>query len=911
MGTFFICLAVLVGGYFIYSRVAEKVFKPDGRKTPAIASPDGVDKTPLPKWKAFLIELLNIAGTGPIFGAVAGALFGPIVFIWIVVGCLLGGAVHDFYTGMISSRNDGKSLVMLAAKYIGKAMKVIMTIFSILLLILVTAVFVVSPSSLLSGLTGNAFPAWAFMIFVLAYYLLATILPIDKVIGKAYPVFGILLIVMALAVIIGIMAQPGQYHMIELTEYTEDFSSSVRGLPWWPFMFTTVACGAVSGFHATQSPMIAKCIKTEKDGRQVFYGAMVAEGIIALIWAAAAMAFFKTGTADGVALLSGKGGGNSTTVTEISTGVLGPVLGSILAVSGVIICPITSGDTALRSTRLILGELLHLDQKKIKNRLILTLPLFLIIAGISVWNFLDSNNFNILWNWFAWANQALATVALAVCTMYLIKNCEYKYGALITGLPMVFMFNVVITYLFAEPNIALGRWIPYNVGFIIGMAATAVFLVAFLIFLFVYQHKNFEKNKQKRVDEIKRIEEEKIKNKYKYVEDFENLGFGVFVHFGLYSQLKQGEWRYYYLNESEKAKYLELPKTFSVKRNWAKKLVSIAKESGAKYITLTTRHHDGFSLYDTRGLNKFDAKHSRSRRDLVKEFVDECNIQGIKPFFYHTLLDWFNPDFKNDFPKYIDYLYKSIEILCTRYGDIGGFWFDGLWSNPKADWQFDRIYGLIRKYQPNAMIINNSGMSNRGSVSHPEIDSVTFERGAPSVLKSDIRPRATEMCETTNDLWGIGNSLNYKSIPELINSLVLCRKYNANFLLNVGPFSNGLVPEFEKNILLKIGDWIKQNKGFIYKVKPTDLKATNASILYDGCHYYAVINDVPMSGDANVNLSKDNRLKIVIKTKKKIINSYYLDDNSIVEINNKNSFVAKSFEYGRNLLKRVVVFDLE
>ena len=480
MITFFIALALLIGGYLIYSRVSEKVFAIDDRKTPAIANPDGVDITPLPKWKAFLIELLNIAGTGPIFGAISGALFGPIVFLWIVFGSILGGAVHDYFSGMISSRNNGESIVKLAGKYSGKIIEIIMRIFSIVLLILVTAVFVVSPSTLLESLTSGNVKAWIWMIIILAYYFISTIVPIDKIIGKIYPLFGVILVVMAVAVIVGVMAQSNNYPMLELIGNLKDFSKENGSLPWWPFMMTTVACGAVSGFHATQSPMIAKCIKSEKEGRQVFYGAMVAEGIIALIWAAAAMAFFKVDSTDGWNLLAGSGGGNSNTVNEIAKGVLGPV-GTVLAIVGVVICPITSGDTALRSCRLIVGETFKLDQKKIKNRLILTAPLFAAVIGISIWNFMSPSNFNILWRWFAWSNQVLATICLWVASAYLSKTSKNKYLSFFTAIPALFMTAVVLIYILAEPNLALGRFIPYNVAVIIGAALS---LLTFGIFLF-------------------------------------------------------------------------------------------------------------------------------------------------------------------------------------------------------------------------------------------------------------------------------------------------------------------------------------------------------------------------------------------------------------------------------------------
>ena len=479
MITFFIALALLIGGYLVYSRVSEKVFAIDDRKTPAIANPDGVDITPLPKWKAFLVELLNIAGTGPIFGAISGALFGPIVFLWIVFGCILGGAVHDYFSGMISSRNNGESIVKLAGKYSGKIIEIIMRIFSIILLILVTAVFVVSPSTLLASLTGGNVKAWIWMIIILVYYFVSTIVPIDKIIGKIYPVFGIILIVMAVAVIVGIMIQSNNYPMLELIGNLKDFSKENGSLPWWPFMMTTVACGAVSGFHATQSPMIAKCIKSEKEGRQVFYGAMVAEGIIALIWAAAAMAYFRVDTPQGWSNLN-LIGGSSTSVNEICKGILGPV-GTVLAIVGVVICPITSGDTALRSCRLIVGETFKLDQKKIKNRLILTIPLFAAVIGISIWNFVDAKNFNILWRWFAWSNQVLATICLWVATGYLVKTSRNKYLSLFTSIPAFFMTSVVITYVFTEEQFIMARYFAYYIGVIHGICISLAIFIFYLV----------------------------------------------------------------------------------------------------------------------------------------------------------------------------------------------------------------------------------------------------------------------------------------------------------------------------------------------------------------------------------------------------------------------------------------------
>ena len=482
MWTFFIALIILIGGYLVHSRVSEKVFGADNRLTPAMDHPDGVDIQPLPKWKAFLIELLNIAGTGPIFGAISGALFGPIVFIWIVVGCILGGAVHDYFSGMISSRNNGESMPEISKKYGGKIFSIFIRIFSVILLILVTAVFVVSPSALLAELTHGNVKAWIWMIVILIYFLLSTILPIDKIIGKAYPVFGIILVAMALAVIGGVIFQQGKYPMIEIIGNLKDYSKLHGDLPWWPFMFTTVACGAVSGFHATQSPVIAKCIKSEKEGRQVFYGAMVAEGIIALIWAAAAMAFFRTNTQDGFNSLMSFGGGSSISVEYMSQAILGPV-GTVLAIVGVVICPITSGDTALRSCRLMIAEAFHVNQKKIVNRLIITLPLFAVVIGLSIWNFADAKNFNILWHWFAWSNQVIAAFTLWIITVYLLREGKYKFGSLISALPASFMTAVTVTYLLGEPNIAFGRFISYNIAWIIGLSVAFIFFISYFVYL--------------------------------------------------------------------------------------------------------------------------------------------------------------------------------------------------------------------------------------------------------------------------------------------------------------------------------------------------------------------------------------------------------------------------------------------
>ncbi len=433
-----VSFVVLIAGYLLYGRVTEKIFSPDDRETPAVAVNDGVDCVPMKTWKAFLVQLLNIAGTGPIFGALMGAVFGPVVFLWIVFGSILGGAVHDYMSGMISSRHGGASVAELSGQYLGKAAKWIMRIFSVILLVLCGAVFVTSPAGLLEKLTPDWMNGIFWTVVILAYYMLATLLPIDKLIGKLYPVFGVLLIVMAAAVIGGIIFSGGKYTIpeISLNNLHPD------GTPVWPYMFITVACGAVSGFHATQSPMVAKCITSEKEGRKVFYGAMISEAVIALVWAAAGVSFYGTTQMLSEALKSGA----SNVVYDISTGVLG-VFGGILAVAGVIVCPVTSGDTAFRSARLILAETFKLDQKPIKNRMLITVPL-LAAGGLFTWVAItDGNGFQTIWRYFSWSNQTLAMIALWLSTAYLLKKGRYRFGSLLTALPAAFMSAVSMTYI--------------------------------------------------------------------------------------------------------------------------------------------------------------------------------------------------------------------------------------------------------------------------------------------------------------------------------------------------------------------------------------------------------------------------------------------------------------------------------
>ena len=462
---------VLLVGYCVYGRVAERVFSPDDRQTPALAVNDGVDCVPMKTWKAFLVQLLNIAGTGPIFGALMGAVFGPIVFLWIVFGSILGGAVHDYMCGMISSRHRGASIAELSGTYLGKAAKWIMRLFSVVLLVLCGTVFVTSPAGLLDRLTPDWMNGTFWAVVILAYYLLATLLPIDKLIGKLYPVFGVLLIVMAGAVIGGILFSGGKYSIPEISLQNLHPADT----PVWPYMFITVACGAISGFHATQSPMIAKCITSEKKGRFVFYGAMICESVIALVWAAAGVSFYGTTQLLSDALKSGA----SNVVYEISTGVLG-VFGGILAVAGVVVCPITSGDTAFRSARLILAETFRLEQKTVKNRLLITVPL-LGIGGLLTWfSIVNDNGFQTVWRYFSWSNQTLAMVALWVATAYLLKTGKRRLGSLLTALPAAFMSAVSTSYLLcSQEGFQLDHGLSCGIGAAVAAALLTVYLIAF------------------------------------------------------------------------------------------------------------------------------------------------------------------------------------------------------------------------------------------------------------------------------------------------------------------------------------------------------------------------------------------------------------------------------------------------
>ncbi|MGN1061933.1 MAG: alpha-L-fucosidase [Candidatus Scatosoma sp.] len=396
---------------------------------------------------------------------------------------------------------------------------------------------------------------------------------------------------------------------------------------------------------------------------------------------------------------------------------------------------------------------------------------------------------------------------------------------------------------------------------------------------------------------------------YGYIERFKNLGFGMFVHLGLYSVAGKGEWYLACNKNADKTKYEALTSHFKITKNWAKNLVKTAKSAGCRYITLTTRHHDGFSLYDTCGLSGFDAPHSACGRDLILEFTEACRAGNIVPFFYHTLLDWHNTDYKTNFPKYIDYLDKSIEILCKNYGKIGGFWFDGMWDKPNESWQEDRLYGTIRKYQPEAMIINNTGLSAQGKTGHKEIDSVTFERGKPCFVNTTNKPIAGEMCQVLNDHWGYAKEdCNYKSVKELIGNLIDCRACGCNFLLNTGLKGNGEVNGTDKSLLREIGKWVKVNRGFIYTAKPVKIKAKNAIVLSDGEKYYAIVKNVGMSANSNVALSSGAEQ---VKFSRRIRTAKWLDNGETIAVNPDNSFAVTPFAYGRSYSARVAEITLK
>lgn len=458
-----ISIVVLILGFIFYGKFCEKNFGPDDRDTPAIVKQDGVDFVPLKQFKSFIIQFLNIAGSGPIFGALMGAVFGPIVYLWIVLGCILGGAVQDYFIGMISCRNEGKSLTELVSKYLSKHIKYILVVFICALLLLVGSVFAISPSLLLSELTNNFLSNTFWIIVIFVYYIISTIFPIDKIIGKIYPIFGFILIFMAVTIFIGVIAR-NNGTMSELSFK----NMHPEGLPVFPFMFLTVTCGAISGFHSTQSPMISKCIKKDKEGRRIFYGSMVTESIVTLIWVSAGIAFYGSCEIlnDNLHLL-----GQSAVVYDIAKGLLGNV-GGVIAIIGVIVCPISTGDTAFRSLRLILSESFHLSQKKLSNRLIICIPMFIIAFIIS------RLDYEILWRYLSLSNQTLAMISFCTITSYLAKEGKRRMSYLITFFPALFMTFICISYLIcAKETLNYSPLISYVIAGSVVVIIASLYLI--------------------------------------------------------------------------------------------------------------------------------------------------------------------------------------------------------------------------------------------------------------------------------------------------------------------------------------------------------------------------------------------------------------------------------------------------
>ena len=471
-------MALLVLGYMVYGRFVERVFGPDDRVTPAVSKADGVDYIVLPNWKIFMIQFLNIAGTGPIFGAIMGAKFGPSAYLWIVFGCIFAGAVHDYLAGMLSMRHDGAGLPELVGCYLGNTTKKVMLVFSVLLLAMVGAVFVYSPAEILKGMWGSGL-FWIIAIF--AYYVIATMLPIDKIIGRIYPLFAFSLLFMAAGLMVCLLLKWPALPEIWDGLGNKAIATGHESEPLLPCLFITIACGAISGFHATQSPLMARCMKSERMGRPVFYGAMITEGIVALIWATVAMYFFYNSPEPGYTQLSGESGFATSApavVSLVCNDWLG-VVGGILALLGVVAAPITSGDTAFRSARLIIAEFIHLEQRTIVKRLYICLPLFAAAIALLVWQINNPDGFNVVWKYFGWANQTLAVFTLWTLTVYLVLH---KKPYIITLVPALFM-TVSCTVFFFISKQAL------NVGATVAWSMGAAILVVALVWFFVWKRK--------------------------------------------------------------------------------------------------------------------------------------------------------------------------------------------------------------------------------------------------------------------------------------------------------------------------------------------------------------------------------------------------------------------------------------
>lgn len=483
MITFFISFVALVLGYLLYGKFVSKVFAPDDRKTPAVVINDGIDYVPMPNWKIFMIQFLNIAGTGPIFGAIMGAKFGPAAYLWIILGCIFAGATHDFFSGMLSMRNNGADLPALIGKYLGKTPRNVMLVFCVVLLIMVGTVFVYSPAEILGHISGGSL-LWIIVIF--AYYVVATMLPIDKIIGKIYPIFSFSLLFMAVALIVILLIKmpvlpelwDGLGNMAK--EQDPSFTDNI-----FPCLFITIACGAISGFHATQSPLMARCLKSEKMGRPIFYGSMITEGLVALVWATVAMWFFYDSPTPGYEQLAAAKGFHTSApmvVTTVCQDWLG-MLGGVLAILGVVAAPITSGDTAFRSARLIVASALKLNQKPKMNRLYVCLPIFVVSIALLAWQSSNPDGFNVIWQYFGWSNQTLSVFTLWAITVYLVrKNKPY----VITLLPALFMTGVCSTYLFISKQ-AFG--LQEDLAYYLGILTVIIAMVWFVVWIRKYGEK--------------------------------------------------------------------------------------------------------------------------------------------------------------------------------------------------------------------------------------------------------------------------------------------------------------------------------------------------------------------------------------------------------------------------------------
>ena len=508
MISFLLCLALLIIGYFVYGKIVDNTFGPDDRETPAVRINDGVDYVVMPQWKLFLVQLLNIAGLGPIFGALQGALWGPVVFLWITFGTIFAGGVHDYFSGMMSERNDGASIAEVTGRYLGPVMQNIMRVFSVVLLIMVGTVFAVGPAGLIvtlcknSGMSGLLTTTLFWLIIILVYYFIATFISIDAVIGKIYPIFGGILLFSAIGIFIGIfvtgmplmnvwdswaapvLSLTGADGTVGTFTYADYFANG----HFLPIFFVTVACGILSGFHSTQSPLMARCMKSEKQGHFVFYGAMVCEGIIALIWAAAGCALYTITDGKMVGLAEALAAGQSAAIYDVCLKTMGKV-GVALAMIGVVICPITSGDTAFRSARLTLADWLKIDQDSYANRLKLCIPVLGVGAFLGIGNALGFINYTVIWRYFSWTNQTLAMIVLWAASMYLFKE---KKNYWITAVPATFMSAVSSTYFILAPE-CLGSLlnsktaegatiyntaVAYPVGVIFAIAMLALFLHA-------------------------------------------------------------------------------------------------------------------------------------------------------------------------------------------------------------------------------------------------------------------------------------------------------------------------------------------------------------------------------------------------------------------------------------------------